>query len=76
MTYANDIEAEERIDPMTALRSPLDRSKLKGKRVHYRTRWDDTERAGTIGRIGASFVWIGAGCFHHDDLITLTEVAE
>lgn len=73
MTYATT-ETDERIDPMAALRSPLDRNKLKGKRVHYRTRWDDTERAGTIHRVGASTVWINAGCFHHDDLISLKEV--
>lgn len=59
------------------LHSPVLRDDLKNKRVHYRTRWDhETKRARTIHRVGLSVLWIGPACYHHDDLITLTEVTE
>ena len=72
MTYATLTRGRS---PLDDLHAPWERDKLKGRRVHYRTRWDATERAGTIGRIGASFVWIDSSVFAHHDLTSLVEVS-
>jgi hypothetical protein len=71
MTYATITRGRSLLHD---LHHPWERDKLKGKRVHYRTRWDATERAGTIGRIGAGFIWIGCGCFAHRDITSMVEV--
>lgn len=65
-----------RTDLLHDLHEPWKRDKLKGKFVHYRTRWDrETERAGTINKVGLFTLCMSSGeVFHHDDLITLTEV--
>lgn len=60
---------------LTDLHDPVDRAKLAGKRVQYRVRWAPDElRAGTVSRVKASTLFIGAACLHHDDLVSLVEV--
>ena len=44
-------------------------------RIRFFVRWSDAERAGTVTRIGHNVVWIGAGCYHFDDLRNVREVA-
>lgn len=59
------------------LRDPTERSKLKGKRVAYRVRWDrETERGGTIGRVEHAIIWIGPACLHHDDITSMRSMDE
>jgi hypothetical protein len=50
------------------------RDNLNGKKVHYRVRWSDELRQGTVARVKASTLFIGAECLHHDDLVSLMEV--
>lgn len=44
-------------------------------RIRFFVRWSDTERAGTVTRIAHNIVWIGAFCYHVDDLVRVREVA-
>lgn len=50
------------------------RDKLDGKKVHYRVRWSDELRRGTISRVKDLTVFIGCECLHHDDLVFMREV--
>ena len=43
-------------------------------KIRFFVRWSDTERAGTITRIRHNIIWIGAGCYHVDDLHGVREV--
>lgn len=78
MNFYSDLSRfDPPVDLMSTLRSSWLRSKLKGKRVAYRVRWDrETERGGTIGRVEHAIIWIGPACLHHDDIISITEVIE
>lgn len=75
MTYAAEPLS---LTPLAMLHHPWERHKLKGKHVHYRTRWDrETERAGTINKVSLFTLCMASGeVFHHDDLTKLTEVSE
>jgi hypothetical protein len=54
-----------------------ERDKLKGKRVHYRTRWQpDEPKAGTVRKVAGAFIWIDSACLAHRDIIIMTEVPE
>lgn len=45
-----------------------------GTKCRFFVRWSTDERFGTVTRVGFSVIWIGAYCFHHDDITRIREV--
>lgn len=44
-----------------------------GRDVRFFTRWDSAERFGTVTRIAHRIIWVGAYCYHVDNLRRLRE---
>lgn len=44
-----------------------------GAPIRFWARWSAEERFGTVTRVGFHTVWVGAYCYHHDDLRRVRE---